>query len=132
MPNPSPFKALFSQLPQCAIADRFPIRRQLQRLQKAKADDEANQQQLAKVIDRINASIARCEARAAAVPQIDYPPLPVSERKDDIKQAIADNQVVIIAGETGSGKTTQIPKICLELGRGITGKIAHTQPRRLA
>ena len=74
MPNPSPFKALFSQLPQCAIADSFPIRRQLQRLQKAKADDEANQQQLAKVIDRINASIARCEARAAAVPQIDYPP----------------------------------------------------------
>ncbi|MCP3863923.1 MAG: ATP-dependent RNA helicase HrpA, partial [Aestuariibacter sp.] len=132
MPNPSPFKALFSQLPQCAIADRFPIRRQLQRLQKAKADDEASQQQLAKVIDRINASIARCEARAAAVPQIDYPALPVSERKDDIKQAIADNQVVIIAGETGSGKTTQIPKICLELGRGITGKIAHTQPRRLA
>ncbi|SHH11647.1 ATP-dependent helicase HrpA [Marisediminitalea aggregata] len=132
MPNPSPFKALFSQLPQCAIADRFPIRRQLQRLQKAKADDEASHQQLAKVIDRINASIARCEARAAAVPQIDYPALPVSERKDDIKQAIADNQVVIIAGETGSGKTTQIPKICLELGRGITGKIAHTQPRRLA
>ncbi|TPV60056.1 ATP-dependent RNA helicase HrpA [Aestuariibacter sp. GS-14] len=132
MPNPAPFKALFSQLPQCAIADRFSIRRQLQHLQKANLADESVQQQLAKVIDRLNASIARCEERAAAVPKIEYPPLPVSERKDDIKEAIANHQVVIIAGETGSGKTTQIPKICLELGRGITGKIAHTQPRRLA
>ena len=64
---------------------------------------------------------------------ITYPPeLPVSQRKDDIARAIEENQVVIIAGETGSGKTTQIPKICLELGRGIAGQIGHTQPRRLA
>src|SRR5580693_3292848 len=72
-------------------------------------------------------------ARRAAMPPITYPPeLPVSQRRDDIAQAIKENQVVIIAGETGSGKTTQIPKICLELGRGVTGQIAHTQPRRLA
>src|SRR5580700_7472040 len=72
-------------------------------------------------------------ARRAAMPPITYPPeLPVSQRKDDIAQAIKENQVVIIAGETGSGKTTQIPKICLELGRGVTGQIGHTQPRRLA
>jgi ATP-dependent helicase HrpA len=64
---------------------------------------------------------------------ISYPPeLPVSQRKDEILRAIRDHQVVIIAGETGSGKTTQIPKICLELGRGIEGQIGHTQPRRLA
>ena len=64
---------------------------------------------------------------------ITYPPeLPVSQRKDEIARVIAENQVVIIAGETGSGKTTQIPKICLELGRGVTGQIGHTQPRRLA
>ncbi len=67
------------------------------------------------------------------MPPIRYPPeLPVSQRKDEIAEAIRDHQVVIIAGETGSGKTTQIPKICLELGRGVTGQIGHTQPRRLA
>src|SRR6202451_3710704 len=72
-------------------------------------------------------------ARRAAMPPITYPPeLPVSQRKDDIAQAIRDHQVVIVAGETGSGKTTQIPKICLELGRGVDGQIGHTQPRRLA
>ena len=71
-------------------------------------------------------------SRKAQVPDIDFPSLPVSERKVEIAEAIANNQVVIIAGETGSGKTTQIPKICLELGRGIGGLIGHTQPRRLA
>ncbi len=71
--------------------------------------------------------------RQAACPTIKYPEnLPVSQKKDDIYKAIRDHQVVIIAGETGSGKTTQIPKICLELGRGIKGLIGHTQPRRLA
>ncbi|MDK6831289.1 DEAD/DEAH box helicase, partial [Pauljensenia sp. UMB8040A] len=72
-------------------------------------------------------------ARKAAVPRISYPEtLPVSARRAEIRAAIAANQVVIIAGETGSGKTTQLPKICLELGRGITGLIGHTQPRRIA
>src|SRR5579864_6072045 len=72
-------------------------------------------------------------ARRAAMPPISYPAeLPVSQRKDEIAEVIRDHQVVIIAGETGSGKTTQIPKICLELGRGVTGQIGHTQPRRLA
>src|SRR5258706_1891463 len=64
---------------------------------------------------------------------VSYPPeLPVSQRKDEIAAAIRDHQVVIVAGETGSGKTTQIPKICLELGRGVRGLIGHTQPRRIA
>jgi ATP-dependent helicase HrpA len=72
-------------------------------------------------------------ARRAAMPPIAYPPeLPVSQRRDEIAEAIRDHQVVIIAGETGSGKTTQIPKICLDLGRGVAGQIGHTQPRRLA
>ena len=79
------------------------------------------------------AAEARRARRRASVPPITYPPqLPVSERKDEIAAAIRDHQVVIVAGETGSGKTTQLPKICLELGRGIAGTIAHTQPRRLA
>src|SRR5262249_45788216 len=68
-----------------------------------------------------------------AVPVVSYPPdLPVSQRKDEIAAAIRDHQVIIVAGETGSGKTTQLPKICLELGRGVTGQIGHTQPRRIA
>jgi ATP-dependent helicase HrpA len=69
----------------------------------------------------------------ARLPAVSYPPaLPVSQRKGEIAAAIRDNQVVIVAGETGSGKTTQLPKICLELGRGVTGQIGHTQPRRIA
>jgi ATP-dependent helicase HrpA len=69
-----------------------------------------------------------------AVPeQIDFPEqLPVSERRADIEAAIRDHQVVILAGETGSGKTTQLPKICLNLGRGRRQRIGHTQPRRIA
>jgi len=64
---------------------------------------------------------------------IEYPAdLPVAERREEIARAISDNQVLIVAGETGSGKTTQLPKICLELGRGSAGRIGHTQPRRLA
>ena len=71
-------------------------------------------------------------ARAAAIPLISFPDLPVSARRDEIAQAISQHQVVIISGETGSGKTTQIPKICLQLGRGVAGMIGHTQPRRIA
>lgn len=76
---------------------------------------------------------AQIEARRAAVPAITYAPdLPVSARADVIKQTIAEHQVVIISGETGSGKTTQIPKMCLDLGRGVEKMIGHTQPRRIA
>ena len=71
-------------------------------------------------------------ARAAAIPLISFPDLPVSARREEIAQAISEHQVVIISGETGSGKTTQIPKICLQLGRGVGGMIGHTQPRRIA
>ena len=76
----------------------------------------------------------RARRRVPAVPPaVSYPPeLPVSQRKDEIAAAIRDHQVVIVAGETGSGKTTQLPKICLELGRGVTGQVGHTQPRRIA
>src|ERR1700761_7075193 len=83
--------------------------------------------------ERLAARAALRAARRAAMGPIAYPPeLPVSQRRDEIAQAIKENQVVIIAGETGSGKTTQIPKICLELGRGVAGQHGHTQPRRPA
>ncbi|MGW1890486.1 ATP-dependent RNA helicase HrpA [Streptomyces sp. NPDC002004] len=91
----------------------------------------------AAVVAEIEGEIAKAEARiaerAARVPAVTYPEqLPVSQKKDEILAAIRDHQVVIVAGETGSGKTTQIPKICLELGRGVRGMIGHTQPRRIA
>ncbi|MEO9013911.1 MAG: ATP-dependent RNA helicase HrpA [Terrimesophilobacter sp.] len=89
-------------------------------------------QQLRRLADQISAAGALVAARRAAVPAIAYPDLPVSERRDEIAEAIRSHQVVVVAGETGSGKTTQLPKICLDIGRGIRGTIGHTQPRRLA
>ncbi|MFG2121570.1 ATP-dependent RNA helicase HrpA [Streptomyces sp. NPDC048710] len=91
----------------------------------------------AAVLAEIEAEVAKAEARMderrSRVPAVTYPEqLPVSQKKDQIAEAIRDHQVVIVAGETGSGKTTQIPKICMELGRGVRGMIGHTQPRRIA
>jgi ATP-dependent helicase HrpA len=81
----------------------------------------------------VAAAEERVARRRAAVPAVTYPEaLPVSARRDDIAAALRDSQVVVVAGETGSGKTTQLPKIALELGRGIRGRIGHTQPRRIA
>lgn len=93
---------------------------------------DAGPEELARFTEQLAAAEALVATRTAAVPAITYPDLPVSERRDEIARAINDHQVVIVAGETGSGKTTQLPKICLELGRGIRGTIGHTQPRRLA
>src|SRR5687768_6938882 len=78
-------------------------------------------------------SASPADLRARAIPAIRYPAeLPITQVRADIAAAIRDHQVVIVAGETGSGKTTQLPKICLELGRGVRGLIGHTQPRRIA
>jgi len=85
------------------------------------------------LLREVESAEARLRARRASVPQTSYPPdLPVSQRREDIARAIADHQVVVVCGETGSGKTTQLPKICLDLGRGVRGLIGHTQPRRIA
>ncbi|WP_415947257.1 ATP-dependent RNA helicase HrpA [Streptomyces sp. KLOTTS4A1] len=94
---------------------------------------EARQAVLDEIAGEAEKSAARIRERRAALPEITYPEqLPVSQKKDEILEAIRDHQVVIVAGETGSGKTTQIPKICMELGRGVRGMIGHTQPRRIA
>src|SRR5438128_1203294 len=78
-------------------------------------------------------SPAEIEQRRALAPRPEFPPeLPICARREEIAKAISSHQVVIVCGETGSGKTTQLPKICLELGRGIEGLIGHTQPRRIA
>ncbi|MFD2396338.1 ATP-dependent RNA helicase HrpA [Prauserella oleivorans] len=87
----------------------------------------------AKIAADIEAAERRVRRRREAVPTVEYPPeLPVSQYKDDLAEVIREHQVVIVAGETGSGKTTQLPKICLELGLGVRGQIGHTQPRRIA
>ncbi|MFT5781130.1 MAG: ATP-dependent helicase HrpA [Pseudomonas sp.] len=110
------------------LADRQRLRRQLHEL--AKRPDPVKQAQWA---ERLQQSCAKVEARRSSVPQIHYDDsLPIAAKRDEIKAAISKHQVVVIAGETGSGKTTQLPKICLELGRGLTGLIGHTQPRRIA
>jgi ATP-dependent helicase HrpA len=112
-------------------ADQRALRRRLREARDL--DGLARAEAFAKLEAEVERQEAALAARAAGVPKIVYPEeLPVSQRKDDILEAIRDHQVVIIAGETGSGKTTQIPKICLELGRGVRGMIGHTQPRRIA
>ncbi|MEV0359824.1 ATP-dependent RNA helicase HrpA [Nocardia sp. NPDC050697] len=117
-------RELRTRLANLSLRDEYRLRRRL---------DRAKGPETAALEAEITAAEQRIEARRAAVPAIRYPEqLPVTARRDDIAAAIAANQVVIVAGETGSGKTTQIPKICLELGRGIRGTIGHTQPRRLA
>jgi ATP-dependent helicase HrpA len=92
----------------------------------------AKPEQIDALVARMAHSQAQFVQRQQSVPEITYPDLPVAEKQADIKAALSEHQVVIVAGETGSGKTTQLPKICLELGRGVAGTIAHTQPRRLA
>ncbi|MFD3912437.1 ATP-dependent RNA helicase HrpA [Streptomyces sp. NPDC058603] len=94
---------------------------------------EARQAVLDEIAGEAGKAAERTRLRRARMPAVSYPEqLPVSQKKDLILEAIRDHQVVIVAGETGSGKTTQIPKICLELGRGVRGMIGHTQPRRIA
>jgi ATP-dependent helicase HrpA len=120
------------RLPELMLRDQHRLRRRIERAAALRGNGRRDQE-LAKVAADLDAAAERTQARKRSVPAIRYPAeLPVSQRKDEIAAAIRDNQVVIIAGETGSGKTTQIPKICLELGRGVTGQIGHTQPRRLA
>lgn len=124
--NESPSRdELFAALENVTLAEARSFRRRLKKARAPKA--------LREIGAEIHAAADRVALTDAAVPTITYPDaLPVTARKDDIAEAIRDNQVVIIAGETGSGKTTQIPKICLELGRGRRGFIGHTQPRRIA
>nr|WP_255520007.1 ATP-dependent RNA helicase HrpA [Serratia sp. PAMC26656] len=114
------------------LRDQQRLQRRLQGARKIKNPD-AQQAAVAEIESDITAALQKVQARAVSCPKITYPEnLPVSQKKQDILNAIRDHQVVIVAGETGSGKTTQLPKICLELGRGVKGLIGHTQPRRLA
>jgi len=122
------FVTLHNNLDQAFSADRHRLRRQLHELRK-----KPDEGKLAQWLERFQASASKVEARRQSVPAIRYDDaLPIAAKRDEIKAALEKHQVLVIAGETGSGKTTQLPKICLEIGRGVHGLIGHTQPRRLA
>ncbi|MBB1254741.1 ATP-dependent RNA helicase HrpA [Streptomyces sp. OF3] len=124
--------ALSERLPELMPRDARRLGRRLDGVRRVRKP-EARQAALEEIAAEVARAEERLAARRAALPEITYPEqLPVSQKKDDILAAIRDHQVVVVAGETGSGKTTQIPKICLELGRGVRGRIGHTQPRRIA
>ncbi|MFF4832238.1 ATP-dependent RNA helicase HrpA [Streptomyces sp. NPDC001315] len=131
--HPAPaLGALAPRLTELTLRDAHRLGRRLEGARKIRKPEAR-----AAVLAEIEAEVAKAEGRMgerrARVPAVTYPEqLPVSQKKDEIAAAIRDHQVVIVAGETGSGKTTQIPKICMELGRGVRGMIGHTQPRRIA
>jgi ATP-dependent helicase HrpA len=136
--NNTSINHLNQQLQTCMLADRHALRRKArdaEDLIKLKDDKSALKAQrlLGEIAQKVHHSQQKFSARLASLPKPEYPlELPVSSRRDEISEAIKKNQVVIVCGETGSGKTTQLPKICLGLGRGVSGLIGHTQPRRIA
>ncbi|MFG3012194.1 ATP-dependent RNA helicase HrpA [Streptomyces cinerochromogenes] len=131
--HPAPaLGTLAPRLTELSLRDAHRLGRRLEGARKIRKP-EARAAVLAEIDGEIGRAEARMAERRSRVPAVTYPEqLPVSQKKDEIAAAIRDHQVVIVAGETGSGKTTQIPKICVELGRGVRGMIGHTQPRRIA
>ena len=120
-------------LPQCLLPDWVRLGRRLARLLRDHHHPVQRDALLERLRQQVDASIVLRRERRLNVPAATYPPdLPITARKDEIVAAIGAHQVVVIAGETGSGKTTQIPKMCLEAGLGIEAKIGCTQPRRVA
>ncbi len=145
MTRPTTYQALETLLAQCMNVDRPRFLRELRALQSARSNFSTHHPPagpgkpssrgslLEALSTRMQASVARATQRQASLPTVSYTEqLPIVARREQIADAIGRHQVVIVSGETGSGKTTQLPKICLELGRGVTGLIGHTQPRRIA
>lgn len=124
---------LKSQIESCLAAEVPRLMKQYHQLVQRQAAAKPVDKGLARLIGQIEISRQHCATRQAGLPLPDYAlTLPVSERRQEILEVIDNHQVVVLCGETGSGKTTQLPKLCLELGRGTRGKIGHTQPRRIA
>ena len=124
---------LFAQLPRCRPADRHRLRSRLRGLERAAAAGRLVDGSIQSVAADVERAVKLRHERLASLPKPTFPQdLPVVEKRREIADLIAKHQVVIVCGETGSGKTTQLPKICLELGRGVDGMIGHTQPRRIA
>jgi ATP-dependent helicase HrpA len=124
---------LLAGVEECMLLDRHRLRGRLRGLR----DSNKGADHFRRVLDAVAADIERSRERVtrrlAGRPEPTFPDeLPVSQRRAEIEDAIRNHQVVVVCGETGSGKTTQLPKICLAAGRGVTGLIGHTQPRRIA
>ena len=140
LPSPAPVSApdhpplpAPGDLERALLADRADLRKLLGKVRRAAGRGEPHDRNLRRLVEGLAASTARREARAAAVPPVTYPDeLPVSARRQEVAAALREHQVVVVCGETGSGKSTQLPKLLLELGYGVDGLIGHTQPRRLA
>ena len=133
MPTVQSIQYLFEQIDNCLIKDKYRLRRKVQDL--SRTIKHKNQQDIdapESLLEQILLSQTAVQAKDTAKPEFDYPALPVSDHREKILEALKTNQVIIIAGETGSGKTTQLPKICIDAGLGRQGLIGHTQPRRLA
>ena len=131
--TPDTLAKLRNQIADCLSPDRFRFNRSLQSIQRRLEQKKSCDRDLARLISSIEQSLSAVEQRRRNLPDWQFPnSLPVASRAEEIVSAIQGHQVVIIAGETGSGKTTQIPKMCLQAGLGVTGFIGHTQPRRLA
>ncbi|WP_372367012.1 ATP-dependent RNA helicase HrpA [Candidatus Uabimicrobium sp. HlEnr_7] len=126
-------ESLSQQIKNCLPRDRYRLGKMLHSIKKNKRQNRNIENRLLEANIRIEESIALYEYRKENVPAITYPAgLPILEKKDEIIQTIRNHSVVVICGETGSGKTTQLPKMCVEAGCGISGKIGCTQPRRIA
>ncbi|MBN2579184.1 MAG: ATP-dependent RNA helicase HrpA [Pirellulales bacterium] len=122
------FERIESDINRAMLAEQHRLRRQLETIRHEKKGPA-----LRRLIDDLARSVAVRDARQAGLPAVDFDgSLPIHLRREEIAEAIRGNQVVVVSGETGSGKSTQLPKICLALGRGVAGMIGHTQPRRIA
>ncbi|MGH8471440.1 MAG: AAA family ATPase, partial [Gammaproteobacteria bacterium] len=118
---------------QCMLRDQRPLRRRLQSVRAAQAAGGADPHALGALERQIQASIDIAQRRSEACPRVEFAEsLPIYAHAEDIASALASRQVIVVCGETGSGKSTQLPKLCLSLGRGIRAMIGHTQPRRIA
>jgi ATP-dependent helicase HrpA len=126
-------KKIESQLADTMTADRYHLRRELRSIMRARLSEEKKYQRLTGFEKKLRASLRKKERRQAGIPPITYPEaLPITEKKEAIIAAIQKHPVLVISGDTGSGKSTQIPKFCLAAGRGINGMIGCSQPRRIA
>ncbi len=132
-PTLNDLSSLNEELSLCLSKDRYSFAKKIQLLRNKNLQNQRIGQSFKQLQSAIFESKRHVQNRRNSKPSISFDDnLPISLRRNEISQAIQENQVIILCGETGSGKTTQLPKICLELGRGITGIIGHTQPRRIA
>jgi len=127
------FRLIQTRLVDCPIRDRGAFTHRLRGLRQRARDGKPVDRGVEQLRVEVDAAVARLQARRAALPTPEFDDsLPISAHRDAIAAAIRDHQVVVVCGETGSGKTTQLPKICLSLGLGAAALIGHTQPRRIA